>query len=179
MGEYRARDLFLVPGLLSLARVPLAAVFPLVLGRPIVAFGVLALAGITDVLDGWYARTRGQTTATGAVGDAITDKVFVLAVVVTLVVTRHMTVLESLLLGTREMGEFPLVVRLAFSHAARSASTDRKANVPGKLATLLQFVAVTAVLFRAPTYDALLWLAAGGGAVAAVTYWLREGRARG
>ncbi len=179
MGQYRARDLLLVPGLLSLARLPLAALFPLVLGQPAVAFAVLVLAAVTDVLDGWYARTHGQTTATGAVVDAITDKAFVLAVVVALVVSRHMTLLESLLLGTREVGELPLVVRLALSHDARKASTERKANVPGKLATVLQFVAVTAVLFRAPQYESLLWLAAGGGAVAAVSYWLREGRTAG
>jgi cardiolipin synthase (CMP-forming) len=176
MGEYRAKDLFLVPGLLSLARVPLGALFPFVLEQPWIAFGVLALAAVTDVLDGWYARTRGQTTPTGAVVDAITDKVFVAAVVVTLVVTHHMTLLESLLLGTREVGELPLVVRLAFSHDARKASTERKANVPGKVATILQFFAVTAVLFRAPWYSAVMWLAAGGGAVAAATYWLRESK---
>jgi len=177
MGQYRARDLFLVPGLLSLARVPLAGLFVLVLERPAVAFAVLVLAGVTDVLDGWYARTHGQTTATGAVVDAITDKVFVAGVVVTLVATHHMTLLESLLLGTREVGELPLVVRLAFSHEARKASVDRKANVPGKIATVLQFAAVTAVLFRVPWYPVALWLAAGGGLVAAATYWAREGRA--
>ena len=174
MGHYRAKDLLLVPGLLSLARVPLAVVFPLVLGRPLVAFGVLVVSGLTDVLDGWYARTHGQATPTGAVIDAITDKVFVAAVVVSLVLTHHMTVLESLLLGTREVGELPLVLRLAFSRSARRAGTERKANGPGKLATVLQFVAVTAVLFGAPSYEALLWLAAGGGVVAATTYWLRE-----
>jgi cardiolipin synthase (CMP-forming) len=174
LGDYRAKDLFLVPGLLSLARVPLSAVFVLTLGWPLAAFGVLVLAGVTDVLDGGYARTRNQTTATGAVVDAITDKVFVACVVVALVVTHHMSVMESLLLGTREVGELPLVLRLAFSPEARRARTERKANVPGKLATLLQFLAVTAVLFRVPRYDALLWLAAGAGAVAALTYWLRE-----
>jgi cardiolipin synthase (CMP-forming) len=177
MGQYRAKDLFLVPGLLSLARVPLAVVFPFVLERPVAAFAVLALAAVTDVLDGWYARTHDQTTATGAVVDAITDKIFVAGVVVTLVLTHHMTLLESLLLGTREVGELPLVVRLASSHEARKASVDRKANVPGKIGTVLQFVAVTAVLFRVPWYPALLWIAAAGGAVAAATYWVREGRA--
>jgi CDP-diacylglycerol--glycerol-3-phosphate 3-phosphatidyltransferase/cardiolipin synthase len=152
----------------------LAVLFPVVLGWPVVAFGVLVVSGLTDVLDGWYARTRGQATPTGAVIDAITDKVFVAVVVVSLVVSHHMTILESLLLGTREVGELPLVLRLAFSPTARRARTDRTANVPGKLATALQFVAVTAVLFGMPRYEALLWLAAGGGAVAAVTYWLRE-----
>jgi cardiolipin synthase (CMP-forming) len=178
VGRYRARDLLLVPGLLSLARVPLAALFPFTLARPLVAFGVLATAALTDVLDGWYARTRGQVTATGATVDAITDKVFVATVVAALVVSQRMSVVEALLLGTREMGELPLVVRLALSRAARRARTDRSANVPGKIATSLQFVAVTAALFAAPHHAAFVYAAAGAGVVAAIGYWLREGPPR-
>jgi CDP-diacylglycerol--glycerol-3-phosphate 3-phosphatidyltransferase/cardiolipin synthase len=69
MGLYRARDLVRVPGLLTLMRVPLAAAFPFVLGRPLVALGVLAAAGLSDVLDGWYARRFGQVTPTGTALD--------------------------------------------------------------------------------------------------------------
>jgi CDP-diacylglycerol--glycerol-3-phosphate 3-phosphatidyltransferase/cardiolipin synthase len=174
VGQYRARDLLMVPSLLSMLRVPLAALFPFVLGAPALAFGVLATAGLTDVLDGWYARTRKQTTATGAVADAVTDKVFVATVVVTLIVFHKMSVLQALFLGTREMGELPLVVRLALSHEARSKETDRRANVPGKAATILQFVAVTAVLFGAPHLEVYLGAAAGAGVLAAITYWMRE-----
>ena len=47
-------------------RVPLAAAFPLAIDRPPLAFAVLVVAAATDVLDGWYARAHGQTTATGA-----------------------------------------------------------------------------------------------------------------
>ena len=66
--NYRARDLLLVPGLLSLARVPLACVFPFVIGWPLIALAVLLVAGFTDVADGWYARRFDQATSTGAVG---------------------------------------------------------------------------------------------------------------
>ena len=175
MAEYRARDLLLVPSLLSMARVPLAAFFPFTLSVPAFAFGVLVLAALTDVLDGWYARTRGQATPTGAVADAVTDKVFVATVVVSLVLFQKMTALQALLLGTREMGELPLVVRLALSPAARQKHRDRRANVPGKIATVLQFVAVTTVLFGAPHPEIYLGAAAGAGVLAAVTYWMREG----
>jgi CDP-diacylglycerol--glycerol-3-phosphate 3-phosphatidyltransferase/cardiolipin synthase len=174
VSRYRARDLVLVPSLLSMLRVPLAAAFPCVLTMPKAAFGVLAAAGLTDVLDGWYARARGQATATGAVVDAVTDKVFVATVVVALVVSHKMTTLEALLLGTREMGELPLVVRLALSHEARKRREDRRANVPGKVATVLQFVAVSAVLFGAPHLEVYVGAAAGAGVLAALTYWMRE-----
>ncbi len=174
MGKYRKKDLLLVPGLLSLARLPLAAAFPFTLSEPLAAFAVLVIAGATDILDGWYARTRGQTTPTGAAIDAITDKVFVAVVVGSLIATSRMTPWEALLLGTREVGELPLVLHLALSPKARRARTERAANVPGKIATVLQFVAVTAVLFDAKHLYVYLGVAAGGGIVAAITYWLRE-----
>jgi phosphatidylglycerophosphate synthase len=86
MGIYHGRDLVRAPGLLSLSRIPLAFVFPFVVGRPWLAFAVLLGAGLTDVLDGWYARRFHQVTATGSVIDPITDKIFVMTVAVTLVV---------------------------------------------------------------------------------------------
>jgi CDP-diacylglycerol--glycerol-3-phosphate 3-phosphatidyltransferase/cardiolipin synthase len=72
------------------------------------------------------------------------------------------------------MGELPLVVNLALSHEARKNQTDRRANVPGKAATVLQFVAVTAALFGAPHIEIYLGAAAGAGVLAALTYWMRE-----
>ena len=92
MGRYDLRDLVRIPGLLSLSRVPLAVVFSFVVGRPVLALGVLVGAGLTDVLDGWYARRFGQVTATGAALDPITDKLFVLTVAITLVVTGQLSV---------------------------------------------------------------------------------------
>ncbi len=72
------------------------------------------------------------------------------------------------------MGELPLVIRLALSRAAREKHEDRRANVPGKVATVLQFVAVSAALFGAPHLEAFLGAAAGAGVLAAITYWMRE-----
>ena len=78
-GRFGARDLLPVPGLLSLARLPLAAAFPLVVSRPPAACAVPAAAACTDVLDGWWARRFGQVTATGAALDPLTDRTFAAA----------------------------------------------------------------------------------------------------
>lgn len=180
MGLYRARDLLLVPSLLSFARVPLAVAFPFVHGRPWLAFAVLVVSGVTDVLDGWWARRFHQATATGAVVDPITDKIFVLTVVVTLVVAGDLSPVSVLLLSTREIGELPLVLWLAFSHDARQKRKDHpRANAPGKLATALQFATVVAALFRSAWTPALVGLTAIAGVVAAVSYWARELSHRG
>lgn len=175
MGLYRARDLLLVPSLISFARVPLAVAFPFVHARPWAALGVLAASGLSDVLDGWWARRFGQATATGAVVDPITDKIFVLTVVVTLVLAGDLSPVAVLLLSTREIGELPLVLWLASSRSARRKRKEHpKANAPGKLATALQFAAVGAALFHWRFTPALVGVTAAAGAVAAVVYWSRE-----
>ena len=167
-----------VPGLLSLSRVPLAAAFPLVLGRPFVALALLAAAGVSDIADGWYARRFGQVTPTGTALDPVTDKLFVTTVAVSLVVGGYFSVLDVVLLSTREIGELPLVLWLALDRAARTRRVEHpSANVPGKLATMLQFGTATAALFRMPH---LAWLIDGTavvGVLAAVSYWVREMRA--
>lgn len=174
MGVYRARDLFRVPGLLSLARLPLAAVFPFVVGRPGPALAVLVAAGLSDVLDGWFARRYGQVTPTGAALDPVTDKIFVLTVAVTLVVGSFLSPADVLLLSTREVGELPLVIWLAVSHRARRLRAEStSANVPGKLATTLQFAAATAALLRWSHVGAMVTVTAVAGVVAAVVYWVR------
>lgn len=170
-GRYQARDLVKVPSLLSLARIPLAIAFPFAPSAP-VAFGILLASGATDVVDGWWARRYGQVTATGAVVDPITDKIFVATVVITLLVRLKLAWLTLALLGTREIGELPLVAWVALSRSARRARAEQPAaNVPGKLATALQFATVSAILLDAPYVAALTWTTAGMGAVAAIAYW--------
>jgi cardiolipin synthase len=172
--RYRVRDLFVLPGLLSLSRVPLAAAFPFVLNRPAAAFAVLVIAGATDLLDGWVARRYGLVTATGAALDGITDKLFVLTIAITLVVSGLLPLEAVLLLSTRELGEAPLVAWFVLSPSARARRTEHpSANVPGKVATALQFVAVALAVARAPATGYFVGVAAIAGAVAAVSYWRR------
>lgn len=178
MGRYRARDLLLLPSLLSFARIPLAAAFVGLAHQPALALGVLLLAGITDVLDGYVARRLGQATATGAVVDGVLDKLFAAVVIGGLVLQGRLPWLAAGLLATREIGELPLVGWwVMHEDGRRSRAEDPRANWLGKAATLCQFVAIAVVLTR--DRPAWFWLAACavmGGASAAV-YWRRELRA--
>jgi cardiolipin synthase len=174
MGFYRARDLIRVPGLLSLSRVPLAACFPLAIDRPAVSLVILCAAGVSDVLDGWYARRFGQVTATGTALDPVTDKIFVACVATALVLHGRLVLTDVMLLGIREIGELPLVVWLATSQTARRLrAAHPSANVPGKLATVLQFAAVAAAILRLPELGPLVRVTAVAGALAATSYWIR------
>jgi cardiolipin synthase (CMP-forming) len=168
------RELLLPPALLSWLRLPLAACFPFVMDRPVAAIGVLLAAGVSDVLDGWVARRYGLATATGAALDPIADKLFVFTVIIALMIDDRLSLTQLLLLGTRELGELPLVIWYAVSHRARSARSESpKANFGGKLATGLQFVSIAWALVGQPGLNLLIALAAISGALAAVSYWRR------
>jgi phosphatidylglycerophosphate synthase len=144
-------------------------------GTPWAAFLVLVLASFSDVLDGWYARRHKQVTPTGAVVDPVTDKLFVLSVVVTLWFHHRLSLLGVLLLSTREVGELPLVFWFIVSHRARRVrATKASANAPGKAVTTLQFLTIVAALFHMPIFEALLYGTAGAGVIAALAYWIRE-----
>ena len=180
--DLSARDLVRVPGLLSLSRVPLAAVFPFTVGRPAWAIGVLLVSGATDVLDGWYARRFHQQTRTGAALDGLTDKVFILSVVASLLISGALSLLELVLLATRELGELALAIRLAADRERRHHVRLRPANVGGKLATTLQYAATVAVIAGSKHRTIFIGAAAIAGVFAAASYWNRTieaTRARG
>ena len=109
----------------------------------------------------------------GAVLDPLMDKVFVLAVVLSLIMARSLKIPEALLLGTRELGELPLLARLALQHRLISRP-QRRANVLGKLATVMQFAAIAAILLTAPYRAVWIFLAALAGVLAVTSYWRRE-----
>ena len=118
-------------------------------------------------------------TPTGCAIDPVTDKLFVLTVAVTMVANGKLSAGAVLLLSTREIGELPLVVWLALNDRARGARAEQPAaNVPGKIATCLQFSAVSSALFPGSYTGAWLAVDAGAGVFAAVTYWKRAARNR-
>lgn len=180
MGLYRAADLVTVPGLLSLSRVPLGLLFPLVADHPAAAMAVVAAAAITDMLDGWYARRFGKVSATGAALDPLTDKFFVGSMVLTLLLRDALSWWALPALAAREIGEVPLVLWVLASRRARRARVAHpQSNLPGKAATCLQFATVAAAILHSAWTIPLVWMTAGAGAVAAIVYWIRElGRLR-
>lgn len=171
---YRARDLLLVPNLLSAARIPLAVAFPFVARHPSAAVAVLCAAALTDVLDGWLARRWNQATPTGALVDGIADKVFGVSVLVSLVAYGLLAAPFAVLLATRELGELPLALRVLSRRDPGLATVDRRANLLGKLATTLELAVVLAVVIGIAHVIPLVVLTALVGAAAAISYWHRE-----
>jgi cardiolipin synthase len=174
-GFFSVRELLLPPNLLSLARLPLAALFPLAAGSKNRALVILALAAVTDVLDGHLARRDGQATATGAVLDPIADKAFALSVVGTLIAQGKIPRWGIPALLAREALEAPLLLWILVRPAREGATPPEvRSIVPGKLATVAQFAAVMAALELPAALPAALVAAAAAGTVAGVLYWQRE-----
>jgi cardiolipin synthase (CMP-forming) len=175
----RSRDLISVPGLLTLSRLGFAAVFPFIVNNPAVALAVLLLSAASDMLDGWYARHFKRCSVTGAVLDPITDKVFAMSVVGSLILVGKLHLGLAILLFVRELAELPLTIWLALDRRGRQMRPEElHSNLLGKATTGIQFLALVALVVNqrlvfvvALTTTALL------GAVAAWSYWRQFRRA--
>jgi phosphatidylglycerophosphate synthase len=141
-----------LPNLLSLSRLPLGWVFWIALGntpeRGVLALGVMALAALTDVLDGAVARRRGvDTSGTGSWLDPICDKLFVAAVLAALHVQRGVPLWLLAMIVARELMQLPMVVVYRISPTLRRwLRYDFRASPLGKAATVVQFLAIAALV---------------------------------
>lgn len=111
-------------------------------GRYQVAFALFLLAGISDALDGLLARWLSQRTTLGEYLDPIADKLLLSSLFVVLthvgVIPRYVTVLVF----SRDLGIL-LIATLLF---ATGTLRDFRPSFFGKLNTLVQIIALTAVL---------------------------------
>jgi len=132
-----------LPNAISMSRLLLAALFPVVHQHDLRLL-ILAVAGLTDFLDGWLARRRHQFSPMGALIDPFADRIFMLVAVCTLLLEGQLGTLEYFIFISRD-----LVTAAAFI-IARAVTTLRvaifKARFSGKLATVLQLVALVAVV---------------------------------
>ena len=151
-----------IPNLLSLSRLPLAAVL-----FACISFGlwpsaliVFAIAALTDWLDGWWARRFNCGTAVGRNLDPLTDKVLVCGAFIFLIPVPGLSVEPWIV--TVVVGRELLITGLR--GIVEATGQDFGADWFGKLKTLLQ----CAVLFAAFGYKALEGAAPGDGFLSSV-----------
>jgi len=167
-----------IANVLTLSRIPFGIAFWFVTDRPIWALVVMIVGGATDLVDGAVARKRGQAgrNGVGAWLDPVCDKFFVLSMVAALLTSRRPAAWIIVAIAAREVVVVPLalVYRLV-PGVRRRFSYDFRAGRPGKLATLTQFAALTAMLFES---GVLPWIAALAGivGVAAAGDYVRRAR---
>jgi cardiolipin synthase len=150
---------------LTLSRIPFGIAFWSVTDRPTWALAVMIVGGATDLVDGAVARRRGQAgrNGVGAWLDPVCDKFFVLSMVAALLTSRHPAPWIVVAIVAREVVVVPLALAYRLVPGVRRRlSYDFRAGRPGKLATLAQFAALTAMLFGS---GVLPWIAALAGIV--------------
>jgi CDP-diacylglycerol--glycerol-3-phosphate 3-phosphatidyltransferase len=135
---------------LRIAAIPLIVLFffmPYHWADP--AAGLLfAAAGVTDSLDGYFARRLGQTSRLGAFLDPVADKLVVAVALVLLVSkdTRVLIVLTAAVIIGREITISALREWMAEIGQRRKVAVSQL----GKIKTILQIVGLSMMLYRAP-----------------------------
>lgn len=174
--------------LLSLVRIPLA-VIAIALRESTPALLVLAaLAGLSDVLDGWVARRMhperarlaadAEAEPIGAWLDPLCDKAFVLGWLLAIALRGAPPALLALV-AVRDVGVAVLGTAQLAIPSLRARPRRYTARPSGKVTTVLQFAALVALVLEAPAPWpwALCWLAAAAGVVALTEYAARALRA--
>src|SRR6202050_2706650 len=110
------------------------------------ACAAFALAGITDTLDGYYARKLGQTSRLGAFLDPVADKLIVAAALVLIVSgdSRWFVVIVAVVIIGREIA----VSALREWMAEIGARGRIKVSILAKYKTIMQIVGLSFMLFR-------------------------------
>ncbi len=97
-----------LPNLVTIGRILLIPVFVVLFAEPtplrsLVAACVFVVAAVTDLLDGYLARRRGQVTSLGKLLDPIADKLLVLSGLILLVQYDRVPAVIAILIIARDV----------------------------------------------------------------------------
>lgn len=163
-GPPQGRGLLGLADALTIARLPLAVAF--VLGRSTdTRLVVLAVAGATDLSDGWVARRWGGSRL-GAFLDPVADKIFAAAAFFVVLLSGELAWWEIVLVLLRD-----ILATLAFLY---TVVTRRPVAIParagGKAVTLLQMTTLFAFILDSPYLRPVAYAAAAVGLYAIYDY---------
>jgi cardiolipin synthase len=137
-------------------------------GHVKIAFFIMVVAGITDVLDGYLARTRGQITAIGSMLDPLADKTMMLAVILSLLFSHKIPWAAGAAIFIRDAG---MIAGSAFFHFRGKKTVP--ANTMGKLTTILYYLAILMVVYELPYAAEYLWLVIAFSFVTSIIYIIK------
>ena len=142
MKNVLAKELLDPINLLSLSRIPLAAIAAMVFNNKIAFFSVLIIAGITDLIDGPLAKKYGSSK-NGTAIDATADKLAVGIFSIFLLATARIEIWQFLVLTLRDMimalMSLSVLLRKDLQEVIRKNKNERWL---GKIATAGQLIAI-------------------------------------
>jgi phosphatidylglycerophosphate synthase len=169
--------LFTLPNIISVSRVVLALAFVLV-SEPWDRMALIAVAGVTDGMDGWLARHRKTESTAGALIDPLADRIFVLVAISTYLIEGQLTTGQYFIFLTRDIATAVGFVVAKIIPVLRPAVF--RARMLGKIVTVLQLITLATVIVL-PEVSRILILTIGVVSVASIvdyTFALWRGRAR-
>jgi phosphatidylglycerophosphate synthase len=172
-----SRSLLTLPNTISLSRVLLALAFVLV-SQPFARVGLIAVAGLTDFMDGWLARHEQTETTAGALIDPLADRIFVFVAISTYLVEGALTTGQYFLFLTRDIATAVGFLVAKIIPTLRPAVF--RARMLGKIVTVLQLVALVTILVLPQLTDFVIASIAVVSVASIVDYTLAlwRGRAR-
>jgi CDP-diacylglycerol---glycerol-3-phosphate 3-phosphatidyltransferase len=134
-----------VPNVLTVLRILLVPVLVVALldatpSGDLLAAVVFAVASLTDLLDGYLARTRGAVTTFGKLMDPIADKLLIVAALIALVSLDRLAAWVAMVVIARELSV------TAMRMAAGAQGVVIAASPFGKLKTVMQIAMVLALI---------------------------------
>jgi CDP-diacylglycerol--glycerol-3-phosphate 3-phosphatidyltransferase len=164
-----------LPNAVSMSRLVLAAVF--VAARdPIARFALVAVASVTDFLDGWLARRQHATTRSGALIDPIADRVFVFTAVCVFLIEGALSTASYFILLSRDI--MTLIGYLVARSVPGLRAVEFRARWLGKVVTALQLLTLVAVLVVPSAVPALVIVVGAASAASVADYTLTLWRER-
>jgi cardiolipin synthase (CMP-forming) len=135
----------MIPNIISLSRIVLIPVFLYLLFQPdvkskIIGLLVFIIASITDILDGWSARTLGQESELGKFLDPLADKFLVIATLISFVIIDPLIPLWVILII---VGRDILITLMRYA-GIKKGMTLRTSRF-GKVKTAFQMVSIVII----------------------------------
>jgi phosphatidylglycerophosphate synthase len=166
---------FTLPNSISLSRLVLALGFVLIQGTW-ERVAIIVVAGFTDFIDGWIARHEKEETETGALIDPLADRIFVFVAISAYLVEGRLTAAQYFIFLSRDIATAVGFLVAKLIPGLRPAVF--RARMLGKIVTVLQLIALVAVLI-VPGYTMALVIAIGVVAAASIVdYTVALWRAR-
>lgn len=116
------------------------------------AFLVLLAAGLTDILDGYIARTWKMVTELGSMLDPLADKLMLITVILSFLFSGMIPWPAAAIFFVRDAG---MIVGAAYFH--QKGMRMISANIMGKTTTVLLYVAIVMIVFELPYAIPYLW----------------------
>lgn len=147
-----------IPNMLTISRFVLIPVYLVLFfnGYIRTSFIILLVAGLTDILDGYIARTRKMITPMGVMLDPLADKCMMIAVILSLLISEMIPWQAAVAMFIRDAG---MIIGSAFFHFRGKLTVP--ANVMGKLTTVLYYFAILFIVFEFTFGITYLWYVIG------------------